>query len=171
MLTNRRSTMMVPPNRMPSWHPQSKSTTPFAPPAPVAFDTELPHSRMPSILTSTTSVLPGHRILRVLGTVHGTTSAARKDIKSFIKNIASNFGSNWGEAKSITSIIYQARDQAIDRLVKEAIAQGANAIIGLEIRETEILGCVVVSVSGTACWVEKERELKRDSAQEADPFR
>ncbi|KAH9875954.1 hypothetical protein IAQ61_003419 [Plenodomus lingam] len=163
--------MMVPPNRMPSWHPQSKSTTPDVPSPLVTSDNELPQSRVPSILTSTTSMLPGYRILRLLGTVHGTTNAARKDTKSFIKNIASSFGSHWGEAKSITSIIYQARDQAIDRLVKEAIAHGANAVVGLEIREAEILGCVVVSVSGTACWVEKDGALKRDSAQEADPFR
>jgi uncharacterized protein YbjQ (UPF0145 family) len=107
--------------------------------------------------------------VRVLGACHGTTTAARKDTKSFIKNIASSFGGSWGEPKSVTSIIYQARDQAIDRLVKEAISKGANAIIGMEIRESEVLGCVVVSVTGTACWVEKEREIKRDSAQD-DPF-
>lgn len=55
--------------------------------------------------------------------------------------------------------------------MKEAISKGANAIIGLDIRESEILGCVVVSVSGTAAWVEKESQIKRDSAQESDPFR
>lgn len=166
--------MMVPPSRMPSWHPQSKGTMP-QPSAPLTADTtEAPQSRTPAILTSTTSALPGHRIIRVLGAAHGTTSAARKDPKSFIKNIVSSFNGNWGEVKSVTSILYQARDQAIDRMVKEAIAQGANAIVGLEIRESEILGCVVVSVSGTACWVEKEREggsgAKRDSAQADDPF-
>ncbi|KAL6704411.1 hypothetical protein ACN47E_008263 [Coniothyrium glycines] len=170
MLTNRRSTMMVPPNRMPSWHPQSKSTSQNVPATPLNFETELPQSRTPAILTSTTSTLQGHRVIRILGAVHGTTTATRKDTKSFLKNIASSFGSNWGEARTITSIIYQARDQAIDRLVKEAIANGANAILGLEIRETEILGCIVVNVSGTATWVEKEKQPKRDSAQEADPF-
>jgi uncharacterized protein YbjQ (UPF0145 family) len=172
MLTNRRS-MMAPPSRMPSWHPQSKpypdspSTT-----TNLSFDTEIHPSRTPALLTATTSTLPGHRIIRTVGTVHGTTSCARKDPKSFVKNIASAFSSNWGEPKSVTSIIYQARDQAIDRVIKEAVSKGANAITGLEVRESEILGCVVVSVSGTACWVEKEREggVKRDSAQEADPF-
>jgi uncharacterized protein YbjQ (UPF0145 family) len=139
--------------------------------APLAIDIEAPQSRTPAILTSTTSNLPGHRVIRVLGAVHGTTSATRKDTKSFIKNIASTFNSSWGEAKSVTSIVYQARDQAIDRLVKEAVSKGANAIIGLEIRENEILGCIMVSVSGTAAWVEREGQIKRDSAQEADPFR
>ncbi|RAR00763.1 amidohydrolase family protein [Stemphylium lycopersici] len=165
MLTNRRSTMMVPPNRMPSWHPHSKGSMPQdVVAAPLSTDTEAPQSRTPAMLTSTSSDLPGHRIIRVLGAVHGTTSATRKDTKSFIKNMASKFSSTWGEAKSVTSIVYQARDQAIDRLVKEAISRGANAVFGLDIREAEILGCVVVSVSGTAAWV------KRDSAQDANPF-
>jgi uncharacterized protein YbjQ (UPF0145 family) len=166
--------MMVPPSRMPSWHPQSKPYPPSENVAPLTFDTEIHPSRTPSLLTATTETLAGHRVLRVIGTVHGSTSCARKDTKSFIKNIASSFGSNWGEAKSVTSIIYHARDQAIDRMVKEAIGKGANAIVGMEVRESEILGCVVVSVSGTACWVEKERGEKRDSAQTQgernDPF-
>ncbi|KAH7079791.1 putative heavy-metal-binding-domain-containing protein [Paraphoma chrysanthemicola] len=169
MLTNRRSTMMVPPSRMPSWHPQSKPYPQSQSVGPLAFDTEILPSRTTSLITSTTATLPGHRILRVVGAVHGTTTSARKDTKSFMKNLANSFGSNWGEPKSVTSLIYQTRDQAIDRLVKEAIGKGANAIIGVEVRESEILGCVVVSVSGTACWVEKERPVKRDSAQD-DPF-
>lgn len=172
MLTNRRSTMMVPPSRMPSWHPQSK---PYPATQTVAtFDgSEVHPSRTPALLTATTPTLPGHRIIRVLGTCHGTTSLTRKDTKSFIKNIASSFGGNWGEAKALTSAIYSARDQAIDRMVKEAVSKGANAIIGMEVKETEVLGCVVVSVSGTGVWVEKEvGTVKRDSAQQGQegPF-
>jgi uncharacterized protein YbjQ (UPF0145 family) len=173
MLTNRRSTMMVPPSRMPSWHPQSKPYP--ATPTTTTFDTSEVHpSRTPALLTATTSILPGHRIIRVLGTCHGTTSLVRKDTKSFLKNIASSFGGNWGEAKALTSAIYSARDQAIDRMVKEAVSKGANAIVGMEVRETEVLGCVVVSVCGTGVWVEKEVGVKRDSAQQGqggeDPF-
>lgn len=164
--------MMVPPNRMPSWHPHSKGTMPpDTSSVPLTTELESPQSRTPGLLTSTSQELPGHRVLRALGAVHGTTSATRKDTKAFIKNIAANFNSSWGEAKSVTSIVYQARDQAIDRLVKEAISKGANAVVGLEVRESEILGCVVVSVSGTAVWVEKETQPKRDSAQDANPFR
>jgi uncharacterized protein YbjQ (UPF0145 family) len=106
-----------------------------------------------------------------MGAVHGTTTCARKDTKTFIKNIAASFTGAWGEPKSITSVIYAARDQAIERMVKEAGGMGANAIVRLEVRESEVLGCVVVSVSGTACWVEKEMGAgaKRDSKQD-DPF-
>ena len=73
----------------------------------------------------------------------------------------------------MTSLIYQARDQAVERMVKEAVGKGANAVVGVEVRESEVFGCLVVSVVGTACWVEKEG-VKRDSAQQAgqgvDPF-
>ncbi|KAF1918815.1 putative heavy-metal-binding-domain-containing protein, partial [Ampelomyces quisqualis] len=166
--------MMVPPSRMPSWHPQSKPYPPSPAPNALAFDNASePHpSRTPALITATTASLPGHRVLRTLGAVHGTMSLARKDTKSFLKNIASSFGSNWGEAKSVTSVIYHARDQAIERMVKEAVGKGANAIVGIEVRESEILGCVVVSVCGTGVWVEKEMrgEGKRDSAQTVDPF-
>jgi uncharacterized protein YbjQ (UPF0145 family) len=169
--------MMVPPSRMPSWHPQSKPI-PQTPTFQTTFDSTTsssePHpSRTPALLTSTTPLLPGHTVLRVHGTCHGTVTLTRKDTKSFIKNIASSFGSNWGEAKSLTSAIYSARDQAIERMVKEAVGKGANAVVGVEVRESEVLGCLVVSVVGTAVWVEKDTgRIKRDSAQEAgvDPF-
>jgi uncharacterized protein YbjQ (UPF0145 family) len=164
--------MMVPPSRMPSWHPQSKPY-PASPQAPI-FDSSAssePHmSRTPALMTSTTPSLPGYTILRATGAVHGTTSLARKDTKSFIKNIAASFGSNWGEAKSLTSALCAARDQAVERMVREAVAKGANAVVGVEVRESEVLGCVVVSCVGTGVWVEKGNGGKRDSAQEGDPF-
>ncbi|OAL46957.1 DUF74-domain-containing protein [Pyrenochaeta sp. DS3sAY3a] len=176
MLTNRRSTMMVPPNRMPSWHPQSKPPPLHASP-PLTFSPDPLTSRTPSILTSTTPTLPGHRIHRALGSVHGTTSALRKDTKSFFKSLASSFSGTWGEPKALTSLIYQARDQAVERMVKEAVARGANAVIGVSVSVDEVLGCVVVSVGGTACWVERGgekgegKEGKRDSALDGEgPF-
>lgn len=55
-------------------------------------------------------------------------------------------------------------------MTKDAIEKGANAAVGLQIRESEVMGCVVVSVSATACLVEQEKGgVKRDSAQES-PF-
>lgn len=90
--------------------------------------------------------------------------------KSFLKSLSGSITGTWGEAKPLTQVLYQARDQAIERMTRDAIEKGANAVIGMHIRETEVMGCVVVSVSATACLVEKERvQPKRDSAQES-PF-
>ncbi|KAH7413705.1 putative heavy-metal-binding-domain-containing protein [Phaeosphaeria sp. MPI-PUGE-AT-0046c] len=174
MLTNRRSTMMVPPSRMPSWHPQSKPYP--ATPTTAVFDSaaqasDIHPSRVPALPTATTASLPGHSTRRVIGTCHGTVSLTRKDTKSFVKSIAASLGANWGEAKAVTSAICAARDAAVERMIKEAVGRGANAVVGVSVRESEVLGCVVVSVVGTGVWVEKDaRGEKRDSAQEHDPF-
>ncbi|KAF2246050.1 DUF74-domain-containing protein [Trematosphaeria pertusa] len=137
MLTNRRSTMMIPQN-MPSYRPD---------PTP---ETE-PHCRTPSVLTATTDNLPGHRVVKVIGTVHGMTTCARKDTKTFLKAVG-----NGSEAKSLTHMLYNARDQAIERMVKDCISRGGNAIVGMSFGESEVLGFAQVSVYGTAVFVERE---------------
>ena len=168
MLTNRRSTMPVKHVRMPSWHAGSKTANPSA---LLAHNIDnVPRSLTPSILTSTTPSLPGYTTTRLIGAIHGTASLTHKVPKSFIKSLSSSIAGSWGEAKPLTQVLYQARDQAIERMTKDAIDKGANAVVGLQIRESEVMGCVVVSVSATACLVEKERGgVKRDSAQES-PF-
>jgi uncharacterized protein YbjQ (UPF0145 family) len=166
MLTNRRSTMMIPPSRRPSWQTGSKAAPALAPPTYVA-DNDMPHSSTPSLLITTTESLPGHTVTHVVGSVHGTMTCARKDPKSFLKSIASSLAGPWGESKPLTSALYQARDQAIERMTREAVGHGANAVVGLNIRESEIMGCIVVSVSATACLVERTKGPKRDSAQES----
>ncbi|KAL5117366.1 hypothetical protein ACEQ8H_004682 [Pleosporales sp. CAS-2024a] len=153
--------MRVPPSRMPSWHPPPSrpyAESPGLAPATLMDTTDMYASRTPGLLTSTTSGLAGHGVVGVVGACHGSVCLVRKDTKSLIKNMASCLGSsNWGEAKALTSAIYWARDQAMERMIKEAVAKGANAVIGLEVRETDVLGCVVVSVSATGVWVEKEK--------------
>ncbi|KAF2113633.1 hypothetical protein BDV96DRAFT_115364 [Lophiotrema nucula] len=146
MLTNRRSTMMMAPSRRDSFRPE---------PAP---ETE-PHCKVASVLTATTDSLPGHRIVNVIGAVHGLTTCARKDTKTFLK--AASTGS---EAKTLTHMIYNARDQAIERMVRDCITRGGNAIVGMGFGESEVLGFAQVSVYGTAVFVEKE-------GKPVDPFK
>jgi uncharacterized protein YbjQ (UPF0145 family) len=171
MLTNRRSTMPINHSRMPSWHVGSKTVDPtqlnHAPPT-YTID-NVPRSLTPSILTSTTPNLPGYTTTRIIGAIHGTASLVHKSPKSLLKTFSSSITGSWGEAKPLTQVLYQARDQAIERMTRDAIEKGANAVIGLQIRESEVMGCVVVSVSATACLVEKEKVTKRDSAQ-GSPF-
>lgn len=117
-----------------------------------------PHCRTSSVLTATTDTLPGHRVIKVIGTVHGITTCARRDTKSFLK--AAGTGN---EAKSLTHMLYSARDQAIERMVKDCVTRGGNAIVGMGFGESEILGFAQVSCYGTAVFV--EREVKTE-----DPF-
>ncbi|KAF2993068.1 hypothetical protein E8E13_000747 [Curvularia kusanoi] len=158
MLTNRRSTMPLKHARMPSWHAGSKTVDPqYNQAAPTYAVDNAPRSLTPAIMTSTTPTLPGYTTTRLIGAIHGTASLTHKVPKSFIKSLSSSLTGSWGEPKPLTQVLYQARDQAIERMTKDAIDKGANAVVGLQIRETEVMGCVVVSVSATACLVEKEK--------------
>ncbi|KAF2646939.1 DUF74-domain-containing protein [Massarina eburnea CBS 473.64] len=138
MLTNRRSTMMIPKGQPPTFRSD---------PTP---ETE-PHCRTSSVLTSTTDELPGHHVTKVIGTVHGLTTCARKDTKSFLKAVG-----NGNEAKSLTHMLYNARDQAIERMVRDCISRGGNAIVGMGFGESEILGFAQISCYGTAVLVERD---------------
>ncbi|KAF2702842.1 hypothetical protein K504DRAFT_496038 [Pleomassaria siparia CBS 279.74] len=139
MLTNRRSMMAPgPPARSASFKPDS------------SYETD-PHCRTPSVLTSTTDTLPCHRVVKVIGTVHGLTTCARKDTKSFLKAVGSA-----NEAKSLTHMLYNARDQAIERMIRDCISRGGNAIVGMGFGESEILGFAQISCYGTAVFVERE---------------
>ncbi|KAF2021114.1 DUF74-domain-containing protein [Aaosphaeria arxii CBS 175.79] len=150
MLTNRRSTMMIPP---PTTHKRTQSFTAASP----NYESE-PHCRTSSVLTATTDNLPGHRVVKVIGTVHGITTCARKETKTFLKSMG--MGS---EAKSLTHMLYNARDQAIERMVRDCVSRGGNAIVGIGFGESEVLGFAQVSVYGTAVFV--ERQFSKD-----DPF-
>lgn len=114
-----------------------------------------PHCRTSSVLTSTTSDLPGHRIIKLIGTVHGLTTCARKDTKTFLKSVG-----NGNEAKSLTHMLYNARDQAIERMVRDCVSRGGNAIIGMGFGESEVLGFAQISVYGTAVFVEREMKAE-----------
>jgi uncharacterized protein YbjQ (UPF0145 family) len=160
--------MPVKHSRIPSWHAGSKSNDSSQVNLFLQSHTtdNVPRSLTPSILTSTTPSLPGYTTSRIIGAIHGSASLTHKAPKSFLKSVSSRIAGSWGEAKPLTQVVYQARDQAIERMTIDAIGKGANAVVGLQIRESEVMGCVVVSVSATACLVQKS-SVKRDSAQES----
>ncbi|POS79065.1 hypothetical protein DHEL01_v202551 [Diaporthe helianthi] len=123
-----------------------------------------PHCQSPSVLTSTTPEIPGHRIVRVIGSVYGNTTAAlpKDGVKMWLKT-ACGMGA---EVRSLTNIIYQARDAATDRMVIDCVSRGGNAIIGMSFTECEIAGCATVSAQGTAVYIELSRELPEDPFKE-----
>ncbi|KAI0839258.1 hypothetical protein F5Y06DRAFT_30818 [Hypoxylon sp. FL0890] len=149
MLTNRRSTLMVPGNVngkpticQPGTQPPLTSQKP---------ENE-PHCTAPSILTSTMPTLPGYRVINILGAVYGSTTYTLKETKPLLKSLTTG-----SEVKNLTHITYNARDQAVERMTHDCVSRGANAIIGMSFEEKEVLGCVQVSVSGTAVYAEREK--------------
>lgn len=156
MLSNRRSMLNVPSNTnyiAPSTtRPRSAFAAGSLPPLTGLDNPESePHSKTASLPTSTTPYLPGYRVTKLVGTVYGIATCARKDTKSFLKSVG-----NGQEARSLTHMLYSARDQATERMIVDCITQGGNAIIGMTFGENELLGFAQVSVSGTAVLVEKE---------------
>jgi uncharacterized protein YbjQ (UPF0145 family) len=88
-----------------------------------------------SVLISTMNDLPGYEIEEVLGEVFGLTVRSR--------NIGSQIGAGLksligGELKGMTRMLADGRQHATDRLVEEATAKGANAIVAFRFDTSEL---------------------------------
>ncbi|WP_300426036.1 YbjQ family protein [Thalassolituus sp.] len=104
------------------------------------------------MLISNMEVVPGKRIVRHLGMVQGSTVRAKhagRDIMASFKNI---FG---GELKGYTELLNESRNEAIDRLKRQAEALGANAVLNVRFSTSSIAaGASEIFVYGTAVEVE-----------------
>jgi uncharacterized protein YbjQ (UPF0145 family) len=102
----------------------------------------------------TTPDVPGRRMGRTLGLVRGNTIRSRhlgRDIMAILRNIAG------GEIKEYTKMLAEAREQAIDRMVEEAEALGADAVIALRFQTAEVMsGAAEMLCYGTAVTLEDE---------------
>lgn len=93
-------------------------------------------------------MIPGHVIEQHLGLVQGNTVRAKhvgKDILAGFKNI---FG---GELKAYTELLTEAREEAVSRMVEQAEAIGANAVINVRFSTSSIsAGAAELFAYGTA---------------------
>lgn len=93
------------------------------------------------------------RIVKVLGLVRGNTVRARNVGRDIFAGLRAIVG---GEIREYTQMLAQAREQALDRLRAEAVARGANAVVGLRITTSTVMaGAAEILVYGTAVIVEK----------------
>ncbi len=103
------------------------------------------------ILTNVENI-PGKKIVSHLGLVEGSTVRARhigRDIMASFKNIVG------GEIGSYTELMDEARNEAISRMVKQAKALGANAVVNVRLATTSIMqGAAEIYAYGTAVVVE-----------------
>lgn len=130
------------------------SYRPTSAPPPTIDPQSEPHCQTPSVITSTTPYISGYRTVKVVGTVHGSATSTYKDAKSFLKLAGSGV-----ESKSLTHMLYNARDQATERMILDCISRGGNAIVGMGFNESEIFGFAQVTVYGTAVLVEKDQPI------------
>lgn len=106
------------------------------------------------MIVVTSSQIAGKRIVRTLGLVRGSTVRAKhigRDILATFRNFVG------GEVQEYTKILAEAREQALDRMVRDAQALQANAIIDMRYGTSEIArGAAEVLAYGTAVYVEDE---------------
>ena len=100
------------------------------------------------MLIVTTEVVPGREIVQALGLVRGSTVRAKHlgtDIVAGLRNLVG------GEVKEYASLLAGSREQAIDRMVDEAFALGADAVVAARMQTSTIQqGASEVLVYGTA---------------------
>ena len=91
--------------------------------------------------------VPGKEIAP-LGLVKGATVQTKHLGKDFLAGFKNLVG---GEIQSYTEMLNEARQIATDRMVKEAQALGADAVIGIRYASSEVMqGAAEVFAYGTA---------------------
>lgn len=88
------------------------------------------------IITTTTETVPGRQIANVLGVVRGNSVRAKHIGKDIIANLKHLVG---GEIKGYSKMISESRDEAFDRMVKEAADFGADAIVCIRFTTSSVM--------------------------------
>jgi uncharacterized protein YbjQ (UPF0145 family) len=105
------------------------------------------------MIVTTMNDIPGYTVDEVFGEVMGLTVRSRhlgSQIGAGLKSIVG------GELKGMTKALTASREQVMDRMVEEAEAKGANAIIAMRFDASELgKGWTEICAYGTAVKVHK----------------
>ena len=106
------------------------------------------------MLISNLEILPGRTIVRHLGLVQGSSVRSKhvgRDIAATFKNL---FG---GELRGYTELLTDSRDEATERMLEQAKAVGANAVLNIRYSTSSIAaGAAEIFVYGTAVVLEDD---------------
>jgi uncharacterized protein YbjQ (UPF0145 family) len=104
------------------------------------------------MIVVTSSQVPGKEIKKSFGVVRGNTVRARHLGKDILAGFKTMVG---GEIQEYTKLMAESREQSIDRMIEEAKALGANAIVDARFSTSYIMSNVAeILVYGTAVYVE-----------------
>ena len=96
----------------------------------------------------TSDTVPERRVARTLGIVRGNTVRAAdmgSDLSAWFKNLVG------GELPEYTKLLAEAREQSLDRMIREARQLGADAVVGVRFATSEIAaGAAEFLAYGTA---------------------
>ena len=87
------------------------------------------------MIVVTTEQVPGYRVSEVKGAVFGVIVRSRGLLPNFIATLRSYKG---GEIKEYTRMLELGRQDAIERMVKNAIALGANGVVMMRFDSSSI---------------------------------
>jgi uncharacterized protein YbjQ (UPF0145 family) len=100
------------------------------------------------MLISTTEAIAGREIAQVLGLVKGNTVQTRHIGSHIVAGLMSIIG---GEVTGYVKAITTAREEATDRMLSEAHALGADAVICMRYSTSQIMnGAAEILAYGTA---------------------
>ena len=106
------------------------------------------------MLVVTSPDIPGRAIIKTLGIVRGSSIRARhigKDIIAGLRNIVG------GEIHEYGKLLAESREQALDRMTKNAEEIGGNAIISMQFTTSVLMGGAAEMMAyGTAVVIEEE---------------
>ena len=104
------------------------------------------------MLISNLEFMTGEKVIKHIGLVQGSSVRAKhagKDIMSGIKNM---FG---GELTAYTELLHESREEATERMIQQAEAVGANAVLNVRFSTSSITaGAAEIYVYGTAVVLE-----------------
>lgn len=89
------------------------------------------------MIITTSGTIQGKQVVQTLGLVKGNTIRAKhigKDIMAGLRHIVG------GEIKEYTVLFTEAREEALQRMVKEAENMGANAIVNVRFTTSMVMG-------------------------------
>jgi uncharacterized protein YbjQ (UPF0145 family) len=105
------------------------------------------------MLIVTTNDLPGYRVDEVLGEIFGLTVRSRNAFSQMGAGLKSILG---GELRGMTTALTDSRNQVMQRLIDEATARGAYAILAMRFDTSEMGGVwTEICAYGTAVRVTK----------------
>jgi len=83
-----------------------------------------------------TDFIPGKKIVEVVGLVRGNSVRVRNIGRDILAGLRTIIG---GEVVEYTKMLGETREQALDRMVEEAIGLGADAVINVRFSTSQIM--------------------------------
>ena len=104
------------------------------------------------MILSNLEVMPNKEVIEHYGIVNGSTVRSKHAGRDLFAGFKNFFG---GELKAYTELLEESREEAIKRMVAQAQAAGANAILNIRFSTSSVAaGAAEIYVYGTAVKVQ-----------------